>query len=431
MAARVVARVGMLVLGGLLLAGCTGSPSPRAAPTLDPLTSSAPSAAPVTPGSAKDQPSSDLVIWADSDLVAALRPYAQRFAAAHDVSVTVQPEDDSREEVLAALGTTEGPDVFVGSHAWVGTLADHHAIAPVGLSAAERGRFAPVSLEAVRYQDRSWGVPFAIENIALVRNLALAPDPPTSFEQMVRTGQRLKASGRTSEVLLQESGLTGDAMYAYPYLSAYGGGIFAKKPNGEYDGHRLRVSSPGSVRGGERLGALGRAGVLSTSVDKGNSDALFDSGAAPWFITGPWSLQKARAAGVRYAVSALPSFEGGATPRPLLDVSTFFMSSHAQVPALARAFLTECVAGTDVQVALARRTHLPPAWMPAYREVAAKDADVRAWFEAGRDGDPVPNVPQMDDVWGPLGQASADIIAGRPAAQSLLRADLQIRGALP
>jgi arabinogalactan oligomer/maltooligosaccharide transport system substrate-binding protein len=48
-----------------------------------------------------------------------------------------------------------------------------------------------------------------------------------------------------------------------------------------------------------------------------------------------------------------------------------------------------------------------------YESVAARDANIKAWFEAGADGDPMPAIPAMNAVWGPLGVAESNIVAGK------------------
>ena len=71
-------------------------------------------------------------------------------------------------------------------------------------------------------------------------------------------------------------------------------------------------------------------------------------------------------------------------------------------------------------------TGLPPALTAAYQTVADDDPDYAAWFTAGRDGDPVPTLPQMRVVWGPLGQAFADVVAGKDPAKRLHAAAREI-----
>lgn len=363
-----------------------------------------------------------LVVETDDELVDRLAPCVKEFARRHRVTAVVQVGDSTRSALLQSLTNAEGPDVVTGSHSWIGVLAQRHAIVPVDLPRSLRRQLASVSRTAVRYAGHTWGVPLGMDTSALVRNVALAPKAPTSFAEVVATGRRLTSSGRTQAPLVQEVGLNGELRYAYPYLAASGGGIFARLPGGGYDGTRLQITSAGWLRGGERLAELARAGLLTTSIDARNSDALFDSGASAWFVTGPWSLARARSAGVTAKVSPLPRFADGAQPRPLVDVSTLMVSATSRHPHLARSLALRCGGSEQVQVALARTEHRPPARRDATRRAAKSEPDLAVWAEAARHGDPVPNVPQMDAVWGPLAQAEADIVSGDDPATALRQA---------
>ena len=242
----------------------------------------------------------------------------------------------------------------------------------------------------------------------------------------VATGRALKGAGRVNRILLQTVGSTGDVYAGYPYLSAYGGGIFAKTPGGGYSPDRLIVDDDASVRGADQLAQLSRQGVISKDVDNTNAVPLFGDGRAPYLITGAWSMPVIRDSGVPYAISPVPELSGGGRPRPLLDVDLFYVSAHADRPAIAQEFVRDCATRRDVQVRLARATGLPPALTSAYHQVAAKDPDYAGWFTAGESGDPVPALPQMRAVWGPLAQAFADIVAGDDPATRLRAASHEI-----
>jgi arabinogalactan oligomer/maltooligosaccharide transport system substrate-binding protein len=108
--------------------------------------------------------------------------------------------------------------------------------------------------------------------------------------------------------------------------------------------------------------------------------------------------------------------------KPFLGVQMFYVSSKAKNAALAQEFVTNYIPRKDVQLALFEVGKRPPALAEAYEEVAASDPDVKAWYEAGVDGLPMPNIPAMNAVWGPFGQATADIISGKAGAQARLDA---------
>ncbi|HET7305396.1 MAG TPA: extracellular solute-binding protein [Segeticoccus sp.] len=366
----------------------------------------------------------DLVVETDDELVGALRPCVRRFAEQHGVSAEVQAGDNSRAAIAQSLTSGTGPDVVTGSHAWIGALAEQEAIVPVPLPQGLRRHLEPVARAAVRYDGKSWGVPFGLDTTALVRNATLVPDAPRSFTEVVETGRRLTDAGRTEVPLVQEVGLNGDLRYAYPYLAASADGIFARLPDGGYDGTKLRITSSGWLRGGQRLAHLAEQGVLTTEVDARNSDALFDSGSSAWMVTGPWSLFRARQAGIPAEVSPLPPFADGSDPRPLVDVATLFVSAHSDRKRLSEQLVLGCGGSRRVQAGLARAGHRPPAMRTALDAAARAlpEADLRAWARAAKRGDPVPNVPQMDGVWGPLAQAEADIVGGSSPATALREA---------
>jgi hypothetical protein len=53
-----------------------------------------------------------------------------------------------------------------------------------------------LAIKAVTFNGQIYGVPFTMNNIVLFRNTDLAPDAPSSIEDLVATGKKLKASGR-------------------------------------------------------------------------------------------------------------------------------------------------------------------------------------------------------------------------------------------
>jgi arabinogalactan oligomer/maltooligosaccharide transport system substrate-binding protein len=398
--------------GGDSTATASASATPSGTTT---TTTAAPS--PTTTGAPSRDAAADLVIWADNDRAPILKKYAEEFGAENGIKVAVQVATDVRANFKDATNVGKGPDVIVGAHDWLGELVQNNTVAPIQLSADVAAKFAPQAIAATKFNGQGYGVPYAVENIGLVRNTALAPEAPKTMDELVATGQALVKSKKATNALVQEVGKTGNAYYTYPYLKAFDGGIFAMKGNGDYDATKVIVNSPGSVKGAEALAKLGKEKVLSTNVDGTNADALFDTGKVPFYITGPWAIDKAKKAGIKYAISPLPALAGGKM-QPFLGVQMFYVSAKAKNAALAQEFVTNYVPREDVQLALFEAGHRPPALSSAYDKVSAKDADVKSWFEAGTGGQPMPNIPAMNSVWGPLGQAAADVIAGKAAAKA-------------
>ncbi|HEX8972196.1 maltose ABC transporter substrate-binding protein [Oryzihumus sp.] len=417
---RAFGAVAVTGVAALLMSGCGGSSTPAAAGKTSSTTATAttPAASPTTTGAPVRDANADLVIWADNDRAPIVQKYADQFAKENGgIKVVVQVATDVRQQFKDATKVGKGPDVIVGAHDWLGELVQNATVAPVNLDPSVSAKFAPAAIAATKFGGQTYGVPYAVENIGLVRNTALAPEAPKSMEDLVAKGQALVKSGKATNILIQEVGKTGNAYYTYPYLKAFGGGIFATKANGDYDASKVIVNSAASMQGAMELQKLGQLKALSTNVSGDNADALFDAGKAPFYITGPWAIDKAKKAGIKYAISPLPTINGHAM-QPFLGVQMFYVSAKAKNAALAEEFVTNYVPRKDVQEALFAAGNRPPALTEAYQEVSATNADVKAWFEAGQGGQPMPNIPAMNSVWGPLGQAAADVIAGKAQPQA-------------
>ncbi|EWS99851.1 ABC transporter substrate-binding protein [Intrasporangium oryzae NRRL B-24470] len=416
---RAFGAVAVSGVAALALSACGGS-SPTAtntaAATSAATTTTAAPAATTTAAPVRDA-SVDLVIWTDNDRAAAIKKYADQFGAEQGIKVAVQVAPDVRANFKDATNAGKGPDVIVGAHDWLGELVQNNAVSPIQMPADLQSQFSPESIAATKFNGQIYGVPYAVENIGVVRNTALAPDAPKTYEEMIAKGAELKKAGKADGTVIQEVGKTGNAYYTYPYLKAFGGGIFAQKPNGDYDPNKVIVNNAGSIKGAQQLAILGNKNILTTNVDGTNADALFDSGKYPYYITGPWAIDKAKKANIKYAISPLPTIAGGQMS-PFLGVQMFYVSSKAKNKAFAEEFVLKYVPKKELQVDLFNIGHRPPALTAAYQQVQATDPDVKSWFEAGKGALPMPNIPAMNSVWGPLGQAGADVIAGKTAPQT-------------
>jgi len=243
---------------------------------------------------------------------------------------------------------------------------------------------------------------------------------------MIKNGQALVASGKATNAFVQQVSKLGDAYYTYPYMKAFGGGIFGQKPNGDYDPTKVLVDSAGSVKGLDYLAGLGKDKILSTNIDFDTAQSLFATGKVPYYVTGPWAVDKAKSSGIKYGITPLPTLQGNKVT-PFLGVQMFFVSAKAKNDAFAQEFVTNYVTKPELQADMFNIGHRPPALQAALTQVSASDPDAKAWSEAGQGALPMPNIPAMNSVWGPLGQAEADIVSQTaPPADRLKAAQTEI-----
>ncbi|GAA2616263.1 extracellular solute-binding protein [Dactylosporangium fulvum] len=374
-----------------------------------------------------------LTIWADDQRAAALKPFAETFGKTNGVTVEVQAiSKDQQTTFVTAAQAGKGPDIVVGAHDWIGNLVQNGTIDPIQLTDAQKAGFADIALKAVTFNGQLYGVPYAIENPALIRNTDLAPTAPATIEDLVAAGKALKDAGKVGNILSVQVGQTGDVYHIYPLFSSAGGYLFGTKPNGDYDPSDVGLDKPGSVEAFKKIAALGEkgSGALTRSINGDNAIPTFTSGKAPFLISGPWAIPDIKKAGIKYEITPIPAFAGGKPAQPFVGVQAFYVASKGKSKALANEFITNYLTKADLQVALYKANPRPPALNVAMDQVKGSDPDLEKWLAAGKNGATLPAIPAMAAVWDPFGKAEAAIIGGADPQPALTSAAKTITDAV-
>lgn len=411
-----IRTAGVVAVLGLALAasGCGGSDSDKPA---------AKESAKATGGK--------LVIWADDKRTAALKPFAEEFGKENGVTVEVNAvSKDLQTNFVTASQQGSGPDVVVGAHDWIGNLVQNGAIDPVQLGAEQKSSFSEIAVKAVTFNGQLYGVPYAQENLALIRNTELAPEAPKTIEDLVAAGKKLKAEKKVSEILCLQVGQNGDAYHIYPLYTSGGGYLFGTTANGDYDPKDLGVGKPESIAAFQKIAKLGEKGegVLKRSIQDTNSIATFTGKKCAYLVSGPWATADVKKAGIKYDISPIPGFAGGREAQPFVGVQTFYVAAKGKNKALAQEFVTNYVTKPELAVALYQAEPRPPALTAALEQVKGEDPDLAKFQEAGKNGQVLPAIPAMAAIWDPFGKAEAAIIGGADPAQTITAAGKTIAG---
>jgi arabinogalactan oligomer / maltooligosaccharide transport system substrate-binding protein len=343
----------------------------------------------------------DLVVWADETRVQALQPFVEQFGEDNGIAVALQELefDNLRSQFSTAAPAGEGPDIIVGAHDWLGELVTNGLVAPIDLANADD--YAEVAIEAMTYEGQLYGVPYAIENIALVRNTDLVPEAPATFEELEEIALGLEESGEV-EIGLALQADAADPFHNYPLFTAFGASVFGVNDDGTYNPDELGLDTPEGLAAAEQFGAWVESGLINPSITYDVMVDSFASGDAAFAITGPWAVAQEdppgfRAQGVNYAVSPIPTIQGG-TPAPFVGVQGLMISSFSEQALLAQTFVQDFIGTEEVQLALFEAGGRPPALLAAFEQVA-DDPDVEGFGLAGQNGAPLPAIPEMGSVW--------------------------------
>ncbi|OPC78267.1 maltose ABC transporter substrate-binding protein [Embleya scabrispora] len=364
------------------------------------------------PASAPAAGNGSLTVWADDARAKPLQDIAAAFTRDKGVKIKVVQKGlgEIRDDFVSQAPTGQGPDVVVGPHDWLGKLVHNGVLAPLELG-DRAAAFSPVALEAMRYEGRTYGLPYAVDSIALLRNTDLAPQAPASFDELLATGRRLVEQGRAElPVAVPVDAKSGSPYHLYPLQTSFGCRVFGTKPDGAYDQAKLELDSPGCQRFGPWLRGLGKDGVLSTSLTADIATDAFLKGKTPFLLAGPWDAATFRAAHVPFAVDPVPSVDGSPA-RPFVGVQGFFVGAKSANPILAQDFVLNYLSTPQAQRALYDTGGRVPA-TTAVLEQVGNDPVVAGFARAAQAGLPTPNLPAMDSVWADWGLTQLAIIQG-------------------
>lgn len=374
-----------------------------------------------------------LVIWADEARAVALRPFAARFAKERGVTVDVRAnEADLRGDFLTASRVGQAPDIVVGGNDWIGEFVRQGAIEPVQLSDAQRGSLAEVAVKGVTLGGQVYGVPYAIDTVALIRNTELAPLPPVTFEEIVAIGKQLQAAGKVTEIIGLPVGERGDLRAVYPLYASAGGYLFGTRESGDPDPSDLGIGTPASVLAFNRIAGLGEkgAGALKRSVTPASALAAFTNGQTAYLVGGPEMAAELRKTRLTYEITQIPGFAGGRPAQSLVDVRAFFLASRGQQRGLARDFLAAVAFQGELARALHQAQPHPPVLAAGLDQVRSTDPDAQKFLDIAKGGTLRPVIPEMAAVPGPFGTAEAAAVGGADVPATVQAAAIAITTAI-
>ena len=324
------------------------------------------------------------------------------------------PAEVLPSRIASLVPKGEGPDVFLSTQERLGAWAQAGGILePVLPDDRIRARFLPGTLEALTVQRKLYGLPLEVRVITLIYNRNLLANAPLSSREMVAQARRLTSPE------LGKFGLATwytDPYYHAPLLNAFGGSLFA--PDG-----RPTVSSPPNVQSVQLLKSWLRQGFLpspSTTL----ITSLFNEGKLAMVIAGPSFVERISPS-IPFALAPLPPVEeaDGRPMRPWITVQGVHIaatSRHKDVAARLVRYLTDLPAART----LAMEGKLLPAHEAAWRDPQVSvDPGLQVLQGFRRQLDtavPMPNVPGMSRVWGPLARALESVVERRASPQEAL-----------
>lgn len=344
-----------------------------------------------------------LTIWADEERTPAIEAAGAAFTEAYGIPVQIQQMGfgDIRNNLVLGGPAGNGPDIIIGAHDWLGQLYAGGLLAPINLPEEVAANFNPLALQAFNYEGQLYGLPYALEAIAIFYNTDLVEAMPETWAETIELAQQVVEDGSAERGIAIPVGTGGDPYHHYPLFTGFGGYVFGLDAEGNYNPEDVGLDSEGGIAAMNELDRLVKADVLTSATDYGAAQTLFQDGRLAMWVTGPWAIGDLTNSGVPFAVAPIPTMEE--TPRPFMGAQGFMINAFSKNSLLAQAFLSEFVATDEVMQIIYDSNPRPPAWLPIAE--AIDDPNIQAFTEVTTHADPMPAIPQMSAVWDAWGRA--------------------------
>lgn len=321
-------------------------------------------------------------------------------------------DGDFRNNLSLAAPNGDGPDVFGPvAHDWIGELALQEITLPtnelVGLEDV-----AQSTIEAATYEGNVYGYPLFSESLLLYRNTDLVPDAPTTWDELVQKATEITEGetwGFAFPVLEQ--------YYVGAFFHAAGSYIF-KNNDGTLDYTDIGLNNEGGVEAAKWLRDMFNnqmPPMPEDLIDRANAggfvEAIQESGELGMTIAGPWREPAVREAGVNYEFSKLPTAPNGKQLQPFSGIQVMCANAFGEQQEAALDFINflGSVEGVGLMFEGFNKAPVHASMRDQTVEVSPTLGIV---MEQVEDAVPMPNIPQMSQVWTPWGGAMDGIVMG-------------------
>ena len=338
-----------------------------------------------------------------------LKANIKDFEEKNNVKVEISDNTDmfGMLDALALDGPAgNGADVYVAPNDRVGALAKAGHLSEVKL--LDDAKYDDKDKQGVSIDGKVYGAPSVIETIIMYYNKDLLKEAPKSFDDLMALSKddKYKFEGEEGKNVAFLGQLT-NFYYSYGILSGYGGYVFGKNGTDPKD---IGLNNDKSVEAINYISDWYKnvwpKGMLDVKSSYDFLKQSFIDGKTAAVIAGPWEAKAFKDAKVNLGAAKLPSLPGG---KELAQKFLDWASSEEQQNKLYKGF-------GEV-----------PANHVA-REAAAKDGNeiTKAVIDTFANAVPMPNIPEMAEVWPGAENLIFDAASGNKSAKEAADAAVEL-----
>jgi len=354
-----------------------------------------------------------ITLWShlNDDEIAAVKVKAEEWAKKTNNTVKVVKDNGKFEALVTAAKSPAGPDVMYGyPHNNIANLIDAKVAAEIPSGTIDEAKFTQASLDAGKYQGKQYALPIVAETYALFYNKDLVKDSevPKTWDELIALGKKV---GFEYDI--------NNFYFSYAVLAGNGAYVF-KNNNGQLDPKDIGLGGAEAAKGLAMIKGLVDAGLMKASINDDIAKGDFANKKTGLYISGPWAVSGEKgfkAQKLNFGVVELPSIEGKATPS-FMGVQVGAVNSNSKNKELSMDLMKYLENNAlDAVVKCGR--------MPVTKDGKYEDTQTIGFADQVKNAQPMPNIPEMDAVWGPGGDTLKLVTTGKLAPDAAAKQMLE------
>lgn len=361
-----------------------------------------------------------LLVWADKDKGAGIEPALKSFEEKYGIKVEykeVEMATKQRERLRLDGPAGTGPDVLTLPHDQIGQVAIEGLIAPLDVDSSVTDIYMDSAIEAETYNGKLYGLPKATETPVFIYNKELMKKPSETFEELYEFSKEFTNGDQYGFLALWDN-----FYFANAVMAGYGGYVF-KNNNGKLDPLDIGLNNEGAVEGAKYIGKWyenifpkGIVGETGGSAMNG----LFNDGKVASKMDGPWAFTGMKEAGIDFGVAPLPKLPNGEYPQTFIGVKGWHVSSFSENKEWATKLTVWLSNAENAKKRYKITAEIPPVKSLIEDPIIAENDGAKAVAIQSSRGVPMPNIPEMGQVWGPMATALQLIATDKQDAKPAL-----------
>ncbi|KUP09052.1 cyclodextrin-binding protein [Bacillus coahuilensis m2-6] len=358
-----------------------------------------------------------LIVWEDQEKSGWLEKVAADFTAEYGIEIEfkeVEMATKMKEQLRLDGPAGTGPDVLTLPHDQIGENALAGHIAPLTVDQEVLDRFTESSVTAQTFDGTLYGLPKSSETPVLVYNKALLSEAPASMDDLYEIA---KNPGDAEYGFLA---LWDNFYFAHGPIGGFGGYVF-ENVDGALDASALGLNNEGAVEGISYIQKWYEEGLFPSGIvgENGGSamDGLFNEGKVAAVMNGPWSFQSYKDAGIDIGMAALPTLPNGEHMQTFMGVKGWHVSGYSENQEWATKFVEFITSDENSLYRFEQTQEVPTNLALIDDPTIAENEGAKAVAEQSQHATPMPNIPEMGEVWGPMADALQTVVTGKAAPQ--------------